>query len=94
MSTARRRWLVSGLLLAFVTMGVAAALPHTHTHRPEAAHACVMCRAQTAQPQVAPPAVPTPTLQRGADIILPAVLALVSQGLVVLPESRAPPAIA
>ncbi len=80
--------------MAFVAMGVASVLPHTHTGRPDAAHVCVMCRAQTAQPHVAPPVAPMPALQRCAEVVVLSACSLVPQGLVVLPASRAPPAVA
>ena len=83
---------VVGLLVALVFLGVAAVLPHRHAgHAGSAPHACVVCRAQTAPPHLAPPVVATPGLQRPVGIITPSVTLLVSAGNVQLPPSRAPP---
>ena len=89
-----RRFVTGTALTAFVALGVLAALPHTHAHRPAASHYCTMCQAHTAPPHVAPPVAPAPVLQRCAEVIALPALALVPQGLVVLPASRAPPAVA
>ncbi len=87
-----RRLLTVLLLVGFTVLLIAAALPHSHAgHAGSVPHACVLCRAQTAQPHLEPSVSPTPLFQWTSGVILPAArLCAVFDG-VTLPESRAPP---
>ena len=90
--SALQKLAVVGLLIAFVVLSVAAVLPHSHAgHAGSAPHACVVCRAQTAQPHLDLPASTTPLLHRLPDCLTPCITPLVSSAIVPLPQSRAPP---
>lgn len=86
---------ILGALAALVLLGVAAVLPHSHAGPAGSApHACVLCRAQTAQPHVAPPVSIPPLFQRVSGVVLPATRPCLSLSVVALPETRAPPVVA
>lgn len=88
-------FLIIGTLAAFVLLGLLAALPHTHegalASRP---HDCLICRAQSAQPNVEPPIAPNLCLQPVSEVVVPSVVpASLKRGLTFLtlalhPSSR------
>lgn len=81
-------------LFAFVALGVVAVLPHTHDAAGAHPHACVVCRAHSAAPYLVPVISVRPVFQPARGAILDAVVPWVSQYVVTLPASRAPPILA
>lgn len=91
----KQRFLILGVLLAFVFMGLLAAVPHSHDssfgHKP---HDCSVCRAQSVQPHIESTVSIGPSLQPLCDFVVPCVHPCFSENVTLLPYSRAPPLIA
>ncbi len=79
------------LVVAFVSFGVAAGLPHFHSDKIPAHHDCFACRAQSAQPMVEPTSAVNPVPLPFLGTIVPDCWELPSQDLFTLPASRGPP---
>ena len=87
-----RRLLIVGLVGSLMAIFIAAALPHMHhPMSTSSAHQCVLCCAQSVQPDVDPPLVLGFSLLLFLGIAICVVSALFLQNNLFVPESRAPP---